>query len=265
MDPWFDTHLQAGLLPRTELARQNRLGLRCALFRAHDALEGRQAADLRAHFETTARFEPGRARKLGVVPLLALGVGPARIPPRDLAGLLELLPALAKGARLAALGTLGLGEDTPAQREAFTLQLALAKRLKLPVLVRLPPLELRTRSAKVRATLTLLDAHGPRPSRVLLSGATDADLPLLSIRRHLVELGPVGPLDPLAAWRALGPQRLLLGSGLPLSGLDPVVLPRVMDRLAEARLRPATLQRIAWGNAARLFRVDEAVFASPHD
>jgi uncharacterized protein len=203
-----------------------------------------------AHFEHLLGYEVARFHRAGLQARVCLGVHPAALPRRGLGHVLEALPTWLKGGKVAALGLLGLVRGTEAEEEALKEQLSLARRLGLPALVTTP---VRDREAITRRLLTVLKSARLPRERILVDGAVGRTV------RTILALGFWTGLTlhpehltaerAVALVRALGPERLVLDTGVGDGASDLLALPRAVHLLEKGGLTRGVVRRVAGGNA----------------
>ena len=179
------------------------------------------------------------------------------VPASALPGVLSALPDYFTGGRVVALGEIGLHRGGEHEEEAFLEQLALAKRLKLRVLVHTPH---RNKESITRRTLTLLRASGIPPSRVLVDHTNRRTVRLVLECGHYAGL-TVHPEElsgerAVALVRELGTSRVVLDSDSGEGVGDILGLPRAARLLEKAKLSSAVVARVTRLNAARFYRVE---------
>ncbi|WP_338869815.1 TatD family hydrolase [Myxococcus stipitatus] len=253
--PIFDAHLHPESLSDQDLESMRFFGVERALVVAHHFPEPTSKGLLR-HFDDVVERQLPRLEKVGIRAWAALGVHPRCIPRRGLSEVLSTLPDYFQGGRVVALGETGLHVGGEEEEEAFLEQLALARRLKLRVIVHTP---LTDKERHTRRILTLLRQSGVLPSRVLVDHATARTV------RTILEVGHWAGLtlhpEALAAERAvalvhrLGSERLVLNSDAGDGAGDILGLARVANLLSKARLSERIVRRVASDNAARFLQV----------
>ncbi len=159
-------------------------------------------------------------------------------------------------------GRLGRGWPSPpgeVEEEALVEQLALARNLKLPVLVHTPVLD---KARITRRTLNLLRKSGISPHRVLVDHAFSRTVRVILECGHFAGL-TIHP-DELSGERAtrlvqrLGSERLVLDSDLGDRPGDIVGLARTASLMARAGLSERVIARVAFKNAAEFLHVGGA-------
>ncbi|MFP2959123.1 TatD family hydrolase [Myxococcus sp. 1LA] len=253
--PIFDAHLHPEGLSDQDLESMRFFGVERALVVAHHFPEPTSKALLR-HFDDLVERQLPRLERLGIRAYAALGVHPRCIPRRGLSEVLSALPDYFQGGRVVALGETGLHAGGEEEEEAFLEQLALARSLKLRVVVHTPTAD---KERHTRRILTLLRQSGLLPSRALVDHANARTV------RTILEVGHWAGLtlhpEALKAERAvalvrrLGSERLMLNSDAGDGAGDILGLARAANLLAKASLSARIVRRITHENAARFFQV----------
>lgn len=194
----------------------------------------------RAGLEQRARLEAA-----GFDAVTCAAVPVALAGKRGVAALVAALPRQLERPGVLALGPLMLHRGTEAEERLFLEQLQLAHRLARPVVVTAP---IARHAPLVTRSLALLKRSTLRAGRVLVDGLTAATVRAVLARGHLAGL-TLHPdrLDVDVAERlvhALGPARLVLGSGAGDGPSDLLALPRLVSRLKGAGLSGGVVRRV---------------------
>ena len=249
----FDAHLHPTALSDADLESLAFFGVTRALAVAH-VVEEATARGLRRHFDALVGHELPRLARAGIKAKAVLGIHPRSLPRRGLVEVLSALPGYFGGARVAAIGEIGLQRGGDAEEEAFVEQLRLAKQLKVPVVIHTPA---RDKESLTRRILVLVRESGIAPRRVLVDHAGPRTVrPILSCGFHAgLSIHPeVLPAERAAAWvRRLGPERLILNSDAGDAAGDFLGLPRAVSRMHRAHLSTRVISRVIFDNASRLF------------
>ncbi len=256
----FDAFLHPGALRARDVDDLEFFGVRGALVPCDDAIATGTAGSVRKGWDEAIRAVR-RVRRRGVAAWAALGIPPQRIPLRGLEALLAELPEALGRPECAALGAVGLDRGGELEESVLARQLALARELRLPVLV---ATSWRARERMVRRILGLLRDAEIEPGRVLVAGADARTVRAVRACGHLAGLSLSGDAggarDPIAeAVRlvtSLGPEGLVLGSDAGRGGGDLLALPRAADRLVKAGLTEAVVRRVCGGNAIAFLGID---------
>lgn len=254
----FDPRLHPAGLSDQDLSTLRDFGLDGAVAVA-DASPGRTSEAILEHFDELVTRQLPRLERAGVRAACALGIHPAVVPRRGLLHLLQVLPSLLGGGRVVALGLIGLARGGDAEEEAFTEQLRLARRFKLPVLVTTPVVD---RERLTRRILTLLQAARVPASTVLVDGAsarTVKTIKALGFNAGLT-LHPdaISVEQAVTIVRALGPEQLVLDTAAGDGASDMLALARAEHRLLKAGLSRAVVARVTGKNAAALLGLEAA-------
>ncbi|RKH22123.1 hydrolase TatD [Corallococcus praedator] len=255
--PLFDAHLHPEALTDQDLESMRFFGVERALVVAHHFPEA-TAKGLRQHFDHLVERQLPRLERLGIRAWAALGVHPRCIPRRGLSEVLSHLPEYFEGGRVVALGETGLHVGGEEEEEAFLEQLALARQLKLRVVVHTP---LKDKERHTRRILTLLRQSGLAPSRALVDHANARTV------RTILEVGHWAGLTlhpealqadrAVALVRRLGSERLVLDSDAGDGAGDILGLARTANLLGKAKLSERLVRRVTRDNAATFFQIHD--------
>ncbi len=164
------------------------------------------------------------------------------------AALAELPRRLAQ-AGVTVIGPLMLHRATDAEHRLFLSLAGLAKELARPLLVTAP---IARHQALTTKTLALLHESRLDPARVLFDGLTDQTVRAVLARGFHAGLTlhpdrlDVDVAEALV--HALGPERLVLGSGAGDGPSDLLALPRLVSRLKKAKLSQGVVNRVSARN-----------------
>lgn len=252
----FDAHLHPQGLTDQDLESLRFFGVEGALVAAdHSPKEATAKAILR-HFDDLLEVQLPRLERAGIRAYAALGVHPMVVPRRGLSEVLSALPGYFRG-KVVALGETGLQAGGPEEEEAFGEQLALARRLKLPVMVHTPA---RNKESITRRALSLLREAGAAPGRVLVDHANTRTVRLIlecgfwaGLTLHPDELSTERAV---AIIRKLGTGRLLLDSDAGDGAGDLLGMARVASRLARAGISSRVVARVGDLNARKFLGLE---------
>ncbi|MFZ5471456.1 MAG: TatD family hydrolase [Myxococcota bacterium] len=251
----FDAHLHPRGLSDQDLDTLRYFGVERALVAADHAAKGAKPTDLYDHFADLVEVQLPRLERFGIRAYAAVGVHPRAIPRKGLTEVLSALPGYFRGGKVVALGEIGLHAGGETEEEAFTEQLALARRLRLPVLVHTP---VEDKERLTRRALVLLRASDITPHRVLVNHANGRTARLILECGHFAGLtirpDELSTEQAVGLVRKLGAERLVLDSGSGEGASDLLGLPRVASRLLRVRLSSAVVARVTFENARECFR-----------
>ncbi len=254
--PLFDAHLHPEGLSEQDIDSLQFFGVTAALVAAHHAPVDSTPRAILAHFDSILAVQLPRLERRGIRAYAAVGVHPQCIPRRGMSEILAALPSYLSSGKVVALGEVGLQHGGAEEEGAFLEQLELSGKLKVPVLVHTPVAE---KERLTRRTLSLLKKAGVAPRRVLVDHVNARTV------RTILECGHYAGLtihpDELSAEQAaalvtrLGSERLIVDSDLGDGPGDIVGLARMVHRMAKLKLSPGVIRKVAFKNAAELFRV----------
>jgi predicted metal-dependent TIM-barrel fold hydrolase len=252
----FDVHLTPTGLAEDELKTLQAFGVTNALLALGVGFSSSSHTDVMTQLQSLVSREHQRVAKAGIEAWVAVGIHPMVVPRRGLHDVLQSLMEFLGKPRVVALGDVGLHHGGPLEEEAFSEQLALARRFKLPVLVHTPS---RNKERLTRLSLQLIQKSGVAPSRVLFLHTTEKTVRLVLECGHFAGL-TIHP-DALTSDRALriiqriGVERLALSSSLSQAPGDLLGLPRLLSRLQMLGASDALMDKVAFGNARRFLRL----------
>jgi uncharacterized protein len=111
-------------------------------------------------------FERFRAGQFGIRHYCTIGLNSKEANNEELAeGVMELIPRFALKEGVVAIGEIGYDEQTPLEDKYFRLQLELAKKLDLPVMIHTPH---RDKKRGTTRSMDVCDEHGLDPTKVVV-------------------------------------------------------------------------------------------------
>jgi len=111
-------------------------------------------------------FERFRAGQFGIRHYCTIGLNSKEANNEELAeGVMELIPRFALKEGVVAIGEIGYDEQTPLEDKYYRLQLELAKKLELPVMIHTPH---RDKKRGTSRSMDVCDEHGLDPRRVVV-------------------------------------------------------------------------------------------------
>jgi predicted metal-dependent TIM-barrel fold hydrolase len=111
-------------------------------------------------------FERFRASQFGIRHYCTIGLNSKEANNEALAeGVMELIPRFALKEGVVAIGEIGYDEQTPLEDKYYRLQLELAKKLELPVMIHTPH---RDKKRGTSRSMDVCDEHGMDPAKVVV-------------------------------------------------------------------------------------------------
>lgn len=251
----FDARLHPEGLSDRDLDSMQFFGLSAAVVTATHFPEP-TVRSLLGHFDDVVGHQLPRLERAGIRAHAALGVHPAVVPRRGLSHVLDELPAYFQAGKVVAVGAIGLHQGGEEEEEAFLEQLALARRLKLPVLVTTP---YKDKERLTKRTLVLLQQSEIPPARVLVDRVNGRTVK--SVLEFGFHAGLTVHPEELTAERAaqlirkLGPSQLVLDSNAGDGAGDILGVARLVHLLQKAKLSQPLISRVGYQNAMGFFRL----------
>lgn len=226
---------------------------------AHARAGFERADDLLAYFDELVTNETARLRRCGLIGHVALGVLPDARPRRVHYEVWRDLPFLLQDDAVVAVGEVGAWEDDADHWELFDRQVKIAIEANLPMIVR-PPANLRVNMTY--KMMSRLERLGADPSQCVMNHLDDR-LVSTVVSEGFVAGIAVGyqHIEPRAAAVMIADaleatsddERIILSSSLQRGAADILGIPKTIVSLGEADVPTATIERLAYGNAMRLF------------
>jgi uncharacterized protein len=224
------------------------------------------------YFRSLIGWEPFRASQFGIRHFCTLSLNPKEANDSRVAqGVIELLQTYLNKETVVAVGEIGYDDMTPDEDRYFELQLELARRFKLPVLVHTPH---RDKKHGTERSLALIQHVGFPGERVLIDHNTEETLPLV------LETGcwaghsiyPNTKMDEprmVALVKRYGSERIIINSAADWGISDPLKVPKTAALMQESGIPQKDIDTIVWHNPIAFFsqsgKLDAAGLASDSD
>ena len=201
-------------------------------------------------------FERFRASQFGIRHYCTIGLNSKEANNEELAeGVMALIPRFALKEGVVAIGEIGYDEQTPLEDKYFRLQLELAKKLELPVMIHTPH---RDKKRGTQRSLALVRKIGFPEERVLIDHNNEETLPLVLETRcwagHSIYPGTKMDEGRMAALvKKYGADRILINSAADWGVSDPLKVPKTVALMREAGITDAVIETIVWDNPVAFF------------
>lgn len=208
------------------------------------------------YFNHMIHYETDRARGYGIDHYVTVSMNPREANDPEMArrvvgGLVEFL----KDHRVVGIGEIGFDSITPAEEECLVVQLELARKWKLPVLVHTPH---REKPRGTERILHLVRDLGYNPEMVLIDHNTEETIAM--VRESGCWAGhtvyPVTKLSPERAVNILenfGTDRMLVNSSADWGHSDPLSVPKTVQEMRRRGFSEEKIQQVVWDNPNRFF------------
>ncbi len=208
------------------------------------------------YFQLILEFETVRARRFGVDHYAAVSLNPKETEDTALADeVLAGLPAYLDHPRCVALGEIGFNLITPNEARAFEIQLALAVRRAMPVIVHLPH---TNKLEGAERTAALVRASGANPALVEIDHNTEETVAVTRATGCWcgMTVYPISKLSPervSAILREHGTERMIVDGSADWGVSDPLSLVKVAERMRADGHSEAAVHRIVFENPMNFY------------
>jgi hypothetical protein len=208
------------------------------------------------YFNSLLGWERFRAAQFGIRHHCTIGLNPKEANDDLLRReVIDILPRFLAKDGVVAVGEIGFDAMTPAEDEAFTLQLALAVEHELPVLVHTPH---RDKAAGTRRTIELVEASGLAPEMVVIDH--NNELTINDVKASGCWAGfsiyPGTKMDEQRMVRVLeehGPERIIVNSACDWGVSDPLKVSKTAEAMRAAGFDDDDIDRVIWRNPVEFF------------
>jgi hypothetical protein len=208
------------------------------------------------YFASLVGWEPFRASQFGIRHHCAIALNPKEANDSGLAKeVIDLLPRYLAKDGVVAVGEVGYDSMTPAEDDAFAIQVELAGRFDLPVLVHTPH---RDKLAGTRRSLALLADAELDPGRVLIDHNNEITVPVVADTGCWMgfSIYPDTKMDEDRMVRILkefGTERMIINSAADWGRSDPLKVYRTAQAMLSAGFTDDDVDRVVWRNPVEFF------------
>ena len=208
------------------------------------------------YFDTLLGWERFRAQQFGIHHFCTMALNPREAnDDRVNADVLAVLPRYLEKDSVLGVGEIGLDDQTPKEEKFFAEQVQLAIRHDLPVLVHTPH---RDKKKGFERCIDILKESGIPMERVLLDHGNEITIKLT---RDLgcysgFSIYPNTKMDPLRMTKIVveyGVDRMIINSACDWGVSDPLMIPRTIVKLQQARVPDADIEQLVWKNPIAFF------------
>ena len=222
------------------------------------------------YFETLVGWEHFRAQQFGIHHFCTMALNPREAnDERVNKDVLAILPRYCEKDSCVGIGEIGLDDQTPTEEKFMSLQLELAKRHKLPVLVHTPH---RDKKRGFERCIAIVKESGFPMERVLLDHGNEETIKLT---RNLgcwsgFSIYPNTKMDParmVSIVLEYGVDHMIVNSAADWGVSDPLMVPRTVAKLEQALVPRDAIEQLVWKNPIAFFaqsgRLNENMLLKP--
>jgi hypothetical protein len=208
------------------------------------------------YFASLVGWERFRAGQFGIHHVCTMGLNPKEAnDPRVAPGVIELLPRYLEKEGVVAIGEIGYDDMTSAEETYFAIQIELARKHDLPVLIHTPH---RDKKRGTERSIALVREQWFPEDRVLIDHNNEETLPLVLDTGCWAghSIYPHSKMDEermVKLVQAYGAERILVNSAADWGVSDPLKVPKTAARMREAGIAQATIDQIVWQNPVAFF------------
>jgi uncharacterized protein len=208
------------------------------------------------YFASLVGWERFRAGQFGIHHVCTMGLNPKEAnDPRVAPGVIELLPRYLEKEGVVAIGEIGYDDMTSAEEMYFAIQIELARKHDLPVLIHTPH---RDKKRGTERSIALVREQRFPEDRVLIDHNNEETLPLVLDTGCWAghSIYPHSKMDEermVKLVQAYGAERILVNSAADWGVSDPLKVPKTAARMREAGIAQATIDQIVWQNPVTFF------------
>jgi uncharacterized protein len=208
------------------------------------------------YFNSLLGWERFRASQFGIHHFCTLSLNPKEANnPRVAQGVIDLLPRYLHKDGVVAVGEIGYDDMTAEEEKYFAVQLDLARRFDLPVLVHTPH---RDKKRGTERSLALIKEVGFPEERALIDHNTEETLPLV-LKTACWAGHSIYPLTKMDAERMVvlvkkyGSERILINSASDWGISDPLNVPKTAMLMRASGISDDDIETIIWQNPVTFF------------
>jgi predicted metal-dependent TIM-barrel fold hydrolase len=222
------------------------------------------------YFETLLGWERFRAQQFGVHHFCTMALNPREAnDERVNQGVLDLLPRYLEKDSVLGVGEIGLDDQTPTEERFYRAQLELARAHDLPALVHTPH---RDKKRGFERCIAILRELRFPMERVLLDHGNEETIKLTK------DLGcwsgfslyPNTKMDVarmVTVLKEYGVERMIVNSACDWGVSDPLMVPKLAQRMEQTGFPDAQIEQLVWDNPIRFFeqsgRLDRTTLEHP--
>jgi predicted metal-dependent TIM-barrel fold hydrolase len=208
------------------------------------------------YFRSLIGWEPFRASQFGIRHFCTLSLNPKEANNfRVASGVIDLLPTYLNKDSVVAVGEIGYDEMTPDEDRYFELQLELARRFELPVLIHTPH---RDKKRGTERSLALIRNAGFPEELVLIDHNTEETLPLVLQTQCWAghSIYPKTKMDEprmVALVKRYGTERIIINSAADWGVSDPLKVSKTAALMRDSGIAEKDIETIVWHNPVAFF------------
>ncbi len=217
------------------------------------------------YFDTILGWERFRSQQFGIHHFCTMALNPREAnDDRVNDAVIEILPRYCQKDSVLGVGEIGLDEQTPREEKYLLKQIEIAIQAGLPILVHTPH---RDKKKGFERCIEIIKDSGIPMEQVLLDHGNEETI---KITRDVgcyqgFSVYPNTKMDPSRMAKIVleyGVERMIINSACDWGVSDPLMVPRTVMKLRQARVPESEIETLVWNNPVGFFaqsgRLDEA-------
>ncbi len=217
------------------------------------------------YFDTILGWERFRSQQFGIHHFCTMALNPREAnDDRVNDAVIEILPRYCQKDSVLGVGEIGLDEQTPKEEKYLLKQIEIAIQAGLPILVHTPH---RDKKKGFERCIEIIKDSGIPMEQVLLDHGNEETI---KITRDVgcyqgFSVYPNTKMDPSRMAKIVleyGVERMIINSACDWGVSDPLMVPRTVMKLRQARVPESEIETLVWNNPVGFFaqsgRLDEA-------
>ena len=208
------------------------------------------------YYDTLLGWERFRAGMFGIRHYCTMGLNPKEAnDDRVNQGAFELLEGYVNREGVVGVGEIGYDDMTPREEKYFILQLELAIKHDLPVLIHTPH---RDKLDGVKRTLDVVRESGIAPEKVLVDHNNELTIPLMRDTGHWAgfSIYPNTKMTPermVEIFRQFGTEQMIINSAADWGVSDPLMVPKTVLAMRKSGMDEEEIEEVVWRNPIQFF------------
>jgi hypothetical protein len=208
------------------------------------------------YYDTLLGWERFRAGMFGIRHYCTMGLNPKEAnDDRVNQGAFELLEDYVNREGVVGVGEIGYDDMTAKEEKFFIMQLELALKHDLPVLIHTPH---RDKLDGVKRTLAVVKESGIAPEKVLVDHNNELTIPLMRDTGHWAgfSIYPNTKMTPermVEIFRQFGTEQMIINSAADWGVSDPLMVPKTVLAMRKAGMEEEEIEGVVWRNPIEFF------------
>ena len=204
------------------------------------------------YYASLVGWERFRAAQFGIRHYCTIGLNSKEANDEALAEqVMELLPLFAAKDGVVAIGEIGFDDQTPAEEKYFRLQLELAKRVALPVMIHTPH---RDKKSGTLRSMDICREHGLRPDQVIVDHNNEETVQAVLDAGFwaaftLYPKTKMGSERMVEVVRRYGHERIIVDSSADWGVSDPLAVPKTANLMLTRGISESVVVATCYANA----------------